>query len=115
MITETKEVYKCEHCRKLYQRKAACEVHEARCNQNPDNSRVCFACNHLSKENKLFYWDNYEGEHRTQVSVFHCKKLGLIMHPPITEHKGNDYEFGDVENVPMKRECDFFEDDFLTN
>jgi len=50
MIIETKEIYKCKHCRKLYQRKYACEKHENKCNRNPINASKCLeGCMNLTK------------------------------------------------------------------
>ena len=52
MKTETKEIYKCEHCNKLYQLKNWCLVHEKACSKNPDNDRACFGCQYLTKQNE---------------------------------------------------------------
>jgi len=52
MKSEFKEIYKCDHCNKLYQRKHACIKHEIACHKNPENHRVCFGCMHLCKKKK---------------------------------------------------------------
>jgi hypothetical protein len=54
MITETKTIYKCEHCRKLYQVKAAAERHENKCKRRPDYQRACFGCAFITKKDVEF-------------------------------------------------------------
>lgn len=105
MKIETREIYKCDHCNKLYQRKHACEKHEIMCSKNPDNFRACFGCKHLTKVEvpiQGYYWE-YE------ANVLYCSKLEKYLHPPKVEHKGNALDFGRL-NEPMPRECKDFDD-----
>jgi len=68
MKIETKEIYKCEHCNKLYQIKSKCLEHEKTCSKNPDNQRACFGCRHLEKKNYTIYEDHpYSGELERKV------------------------------------------------
>jgi len=102
--------YYCDFCKKMYVRKSACETHEKGCSHNPENDRKCFGCKHLKRENIDRYFDTYIGEQSEQVSVFYCEKLDTCLYPPKVEAKGNAFEFGDINNIPMKSECEHFED-----
>ena len=46
------------------------------------------------------------GEVSFKVKAFECTKLEVMIIPPNAEHRGNAYEFGDIDNIPMKKECD---------
>jgi hypothetical protein len=108
MITETKEVYKCGHCRKLYQIKNACERHEKMCTRNPDNHRACHDCTVLKKVKETIY-DGYDvngDEGEIEVGVLYCSKLDTFIHPPKVEIKGTAFEIGHKSNLPMPKECD---------
>ncbi len=112
MKTEVKEIYKCDHCNKLYQRKNACIDHEKVCVRNPKNDRACFSCNHMVKKEMTHVVDTYIGEQEEDVSVCYCPKLKKALYPPKVEHKGNAFEclshadYGEVPNEPMPVECD---------
>lgn len=109
MITETREIYKCGHCRKLYQIKSACIKHEIQCSNNPENDRACFGCVFLEKKEVLHYSDDPMCE-GWKVNVLHCSKIDSYLYPPKVEIKGNMYnEFnlaGNIENNPMRKDCD---------
>ena len=118
MKIETKEIYKCEFCNKLYQRKHFCIRHELICLKNPANYRVCFDCKHLTKEKTTIYKDYGQGEQEESVELFFCKKINSFLYPPKVEIKKNYFDdLGDTENQPMKKECEFFDinqlDDFI--
>ena len=105
MITEIKEVYKCEHCRKLYQRKHSAIKHELMCGKNPANQRDCFNCIHLEKkeyEHEEYYGDN---SHIRKFNFFHCDLIKSFLHPPQCEIKGNAFDL-DEPNQPMPIECE---------
>ena len=111
MKIETKEIYKCEHCNKLYQIKSYCLKHEISCHKNPDNYRVCFSCNHLEKKNYTLFFDMPDGsEMERKVDLLFCPKIGSFLYPPKVEHKGNAYELFDT-NKPMPRTCKVYEDE----
>lgn len=48
MITKTKKIYYCEHCKKHYLRRDACETHEKHCTANLD--RECRTCGHHDRD-----------------------------------------------------------------
>ena len=107
MITETKEVYKCEHCRKLYQIKRFAEAHEKSCNKNPDNFRACHSCIHLVKKPITIQYDeNGYGTDERTVDILYCPVIGTYLYPPKVEHKDNAFELGDELNSPMPKECE---------
>lgn len=100
-------IYRCEYCNKLYQRKHACELHEKHCHHNPDNDRACFDCVHLTKKDYPVYYDHYDGsETERYVNALYCPIFEKFVHPPKVEAKGNAFDFGDILNDPMPRECD---------
>lgn len=106
MKTETREIYKCDFCRRLYQIKKFAALHEKCCNKNPENQRACLECQHLKKKNFDFYYDTCDGEDYRTISLFHCDKINAFLHLPKNEHKGNVIDTGDDSNIPMRKECD---------
>lgn len=112
MIVETKEVYKCEYCRKLYQVKSAAARHELMCAKNPVNDRVCFGCGYLSKkEISIDSDDDYGGP--DLLNLLWCSKINSFLYPPQVEIKNTYYDLGDESNEPMRTECEHYEDDVL--
>ena len=113
MIIETKEIYKCEFCRKLYQRKHFAEKHEAICHKNPATHRICYDCTHLTTrgvdDDSEDYGYDYDSGSRN-VNVFFCNKLNIGVFPAKVEIKENALILSDFENEPMKKECKFYED-----
>lgn len=120
MKTETKEIYKCDFCRRLYQIKGAAIKHEIRCGKNPANHTACFGCANLTKKTIDIYSDRWDGgEIVRDVSVFFCKVKQICMHHPISRHKKTVFDLGDFENEQMPIECEQRESewdavDFLT-
>lgn len=112
MKIETQEIYKCEHCNKLYQIKGYCEKHEISCPKNPDNFRKCFGCKFLKKEKTEYFFDTVNGSDSRMINIFHCSKIDSFLYPPKVEHKQNYYELGDELNQPMRKECDQFVDEY---
>jgi len=113
MKVETKEIYKCEHCRKLYQIKNACIKHEIECRKNPDNFRACFGCIHMDKKDVGIFSDTFQGEIETKRMVLYCKKLESFMYPPKIERSKEWYETDPIENNPMPRTCEHRDDDYM--
>ncbi len=113
MKTETKTIYKCEYCNKLYQMKHYCLKHEERCTRNPENHRPCYLCEHLSMERlKVIYVDyrhGYEEQVEHEANALFCNKKQTGVYQPKNEQKDNMYTLSDFENEPMPRECELFE------
>jgi len=114
MKIETREVYKCEFCNKLYQIKGYCEKHEVVCTHNPNNQRDCFNCGYIEKRKHTIYFDTGYGESKRVVEILYCDKIKSFLYPPKVEHKGNAYELGDELNDPMPMNCEFRNSD-ITN
>jgi hypothetical protein len=112
MKIETKEIYKCEHCNKLYQIKDWCEYHESICKKNPENNRACFLCAHLvSREKVVTLIHGYNGqEENRQLTLMYCNKIKTFLYPAQVEVKGNAYDLGDESNNPMPKECELLKE-----
>jgi len=110
MKTKTTEIYICDHCKKWYQRKWLCEKHEKRCSYNPDNQRACFGCVYVEMKNETIgsgISNTLTGEEEEMnVQVLFCSKKQHYIYPPKAEHKGNAFDMGDYENLPMPKECE---------
>ena len=110
MKTETKEIYKCEFCNKLYQVKKACAIHEQSCKKRPDYLRPCHTCLILKKKMETISsgvgsW--YGDEVEMTVSVLFCSKLDCFIYPPSVAAKGNAFDMGDKPNIEMPKQCEF--------
>ena len=112
MKSQIKEIYKCDHCNKLYQIKNRCAYHELICYKNPANNRACFGCNHLIKKSETIYYDTVYGESERKVDLLYCTKLNHYLYPPKIEHKGKWYDTSDIENKAMPKECEHFSNEF---
>ncbi|NPA44811.1 MAG: hypothetical protein GXO49_04685 [Chlorobi bacterium] len=110
MKIETKTIYRCEHCNKIYLRKHACEKHEIMCSKNPKNYRPCFDCQHLGKRNiDVFLGNHFDGsESYKNVDLLFCKEKNTFLYTPKNEIKENWYDLGDETNEPMPKKCDKF-------
>jgi hypothetical protein len=111
MKTEIKEIYKCDHCNKLYQIKKACIKHEKHCKSNPEYLRPCHSCTVLKKVNETVwagYGDPYGNEVERKVRILFCGKKDCFIHPPSVAAKGNAFET-DKLNIEMPKECDLYE------
>jgi hypothetical protein len=109
MQKRTIDVYNCDHCNKMYQRKHACEQHEKDCFKNPINHRPCLDCMNLTMIEQTIYGNDWTGgETQTKVNAFFCRAKGIALYPPKTENRndGRVYEFGDYANEPMPKTCD---------
>lgn len=104
MKIQTKEIYKCDHCNKLYQIKRYCAEHEIICSKNPVNDRDCFGCMHLEKKETKISYDTPYGESFRTVHLLHCVKIDSFLYPPKVEHKGNMFETEPYENNPMYKQ-----------
>lgn len=111
MKIETKEIYKCEYCNKLYQIKSACYKHENICSKNPENDRACFTCRHLTTETETIYYDTGYGENERKVNLLYCNKKESFVYPPKVEFKKNWYETDPIENNPMPKKCEIKDND----
>jgi len=112
MKIETKEIYKCDFCNKLYQRKWLCEKHEASCKKRPDYLRPCHDCKILKKVDEIVPsgYPGYSGcEGERTVSILFCSKKNCYIYPPSVAAKGNKFETGNKDNIEMPKECELYE------
>lgn len=103
MIIKHTTTYRCEHCRRLFEQRAAAERHEDRCKKNPDNFRKCFSCVYLSLTQATSIEDGIG------VNTFFCRKNAVYLHTPINKKKGRIYDIEEGESVCMPVECDDFD------
>jgi len=104
MKTEIKEIYKCDFCRKLYQRKHLCEKHELSCKKRPDYLRPCHSCKVLKKVKETIasgYSDMNGHEGERVVEVLYCEKRVCFIHPPSVAAKGNAFDMGEISKEEM--------------
>lgn len=112
MITETKEIYKCEYCRKLYQIKKACEAHEPKCRKNPANKQRCYdGCKHLVKKEVIYYQDTYDGTHEFKKEILYCKAKKEGVYPYWINGLLQEDIHDEIPNNVMPKECGAFEYD----
>lgn len=111
MKVETREIYKCEYCNKLYQIKRFAEAHETSCHRNPNNYRKCLDnCQNLIKKTATYHFDTYCGEDSRKVELFYCTKKESFLYPPKVEHGKKWFDLGDELNEPMPKECKVYDD-----
>lgn len=108
---ENVTLYKCDHCGKNLQMKHAMIKHEKSCYYNPENTTVCIGCKFLDKKDIDLYYEMFDGEHVRSVNVFYCSKIDSALFPITMDHN-KAFEFVDVENQPMLKECKEFSNDF---
>ena len=111
MITEIREIYKCEFCRKLYQIKSACQKHEPNCRKNPLNKQRCLeGCKHLIKKEITFMYDTYIGGMEDKREILFCNKKQEGVYPYWVNGLEGEDIVGDIPNNIMPDECEFFEE-----
>tara|TARA_R110000796_G_scaffold88978_1_gene192345 strand:+ start:2235 stop:2600 length:366 start_codon:yes stop_codon:yes gene_type:complete len=119
MISEVREIYKCEHCRKVYQRKHACISHEPKCRKNPVNIPKCNNCNFLQSVDMRYeptYQSYMNNDDLSKGRCFKCTSKEIYMFHPSTKH--GEYGIPDYVEIDgneivqeeMPKECDKFND-----
>ncbi len=109
MRKRTIDVYNCDHCNKMYQRKHSCEAHERDCWRNPANYRPCYDCMNCTKKEQTIFEDDWQGyEVERKVEAFFCRAKGIALYPPKIENKGDNrfYDFEAYSNEPMPKKCE---------
>lgn len=109
MKIETKEIYKCDFCKKLYQVKRFAEQHERVCFSNPQNLRPCNNCEHLVKKSTTITTNyNYDGsEQNRNLNLFYCNSKKSFLYTPKNEIKNNQFEL-EESNIPMPKICEIY-------
>jgi hypothetical protein len=113
MKSKTKEVFYCEHCKKHGLSKSKMEYHEKACSKNPLNDRPCFHCKNLDKKETEIYGNYYNGsEWERKVDLLYCTEKKCFLYTPKNQIKGNHFDLGDDENIPMPKECEIHKSQF---
>jgi hypothetical protein len=109
--TETREIYRCDHCKKVYLSKYWCEQHEPCCKKNPDNYQPCMdGCPYIEKKEFMYCYDTFQGEGEYKVNVLYCTKKKEAVCP----FWHNPYEIifdkdnSEVRNELMPKECQYY-------
>ena len=112
IIKKVKELYLCEHCRKVYQIKSFCEKHEPTCWKNPDNMSMCHNCKYIEKkEVDVTEFDTEGYDYQVKKGLLFCNKKEIFIYPfwisnPIlSENLPNE-----TDNIVMPTKCDDFND-----
>lgn len=111
IVIENKTLYKCEHCRKKYEVKSACEKHERICSKNPAYLKPCHSCTNCKKVKTYVpsgYSDFYGNESEREVDILFCDKISTYVHSPKVAAKGNAFVPGDFSNVVFPDTCEFY-------
>jgi hypothetical protein len=108
MTIKQKTVYTCEFCKKNYLSKRFAELHEEKCNKNPENGTICFnECKFLEKkEVEVCMNHSWGGSSLVKRNALFCNKLQICLHQKYFKFP---YDTMDYENEPLKKECDYFE------
>jgi hypothetical protein len=124
MQRETRQIYRCDHCKKHYLNKGTCTYHEKICFKNPENTRPCHNCPHLTKKDAATTHYFYDGdEYERKLKVFYCDKKEMFLYPPQSEIRKNALDLPEG-NDPMPKQCEIFDaiilqakkdSDYLTN
>ena len=108
MKTINKPYYKCDHCRKVYQIKSACEKHEPGCKKNPANYQPCFDCDHICKKKvEITHFDHDGYDYQTQKEILFCNSKEVFIHPYWISNPYLQEDIEDeIENIQMPNNCD---------
>lgn len=110
MKIETREIYRCDHCKKIYLRKKACIDHEPKCKKNPINFQKCLdGCSHLCKKTITYYYDAYNGECEGEKELLYCSAKKEFVYPFWVGNPLHPEDMEDeIPNEVMPSECDHF-------
>lgn len=97
------QAYRCDHCKKVYLSKTACEKHEKEwCRQNPALKAKCFyGCSHLTKEEAVVTKETYNGQVDIDVSLLWCEKKKCHIVPFWAAKKGNWYDVAYINDEEL--------------
>lgn len=120
MKVKNLDIYFCEHCNKLYQRKHNCIKHEDLCKQNPENIPLCYGCEHCEKKQTNLLVEvqrlgsnlgvYYDEEERT-FDLLHCNAKNVYLKPIVSVKKGSDFcpnLLDEIEQIITPMKCDKF-------
>lgn len=92
MNIETKTIYSCEHCKRMFRSKYWANRHENTCRKNPAVWRPCFGCKHLVNIGRLRVTELQDYAKKPYNShkenVLYCREHDLIEVSPVAEFLG---------------------------
>lgn len=108
--------YRCDHCKKVYLSKVACQKHEEEwCLKNPRLKAKCFyGCKYLTKVDAVVTVDTWGGEVDSKVSLLYCDKRQAHVVPfwAVKKEKWYDVAFiedKEIDSLFAPMECEQFE------
>lgn len=106
MQIETKQIFRCDFCKKKMFIKKAMEKHEQFCQKNLANVPACFDCVYLTTSEIVEESHSYEAPDFTRKLPFVCsKKDQLIMHNKKSEVLKRRW-IKDLESELMPSNCE---------
>lgn len=103
MTEKTTTIFSCDFCKKKYFAKRWAIYHEKICMKNPENKRLCYDCEYLTKKTL-----NRDDSEYPVLEIFYCDKKQIGLYPSQSEIRNNILDLGDYENVEMMKECEEF-------
>lgn len=118
MKESIRTIYQCDHCNKKYFVKWACELHEIKCYNNPENIKACFNCKFLeqingeSNEVHFVSGGDFDSRFEPVPTYYVCNKLNKKVYFPKAKHIGlvDKYPEHFEDQEPMPVQCESFED-----
>jgi len=111
MRTKITEIYFCDHCNKLYQKKHSCISHENLCKRNPENIPACYSClfcemAHEKHDVNIYYEDfGIDRIEQKNFSVLKCSKLGIYLKPILSDKRDRKIKELDLSQVVTPLAC----------
>lgn len=116
MKVETREIYRCGFCNKIYLRKHFCEKHEGKCRKNPGNYQPCLdGCAHADKKELVYVRETPYTSEEVKVSVMYCSKKEEAVCPFWVNAYDvlYDDDSNEILNYYMPKECEHFTKEYL--
>lgn len=108
-ITGGVTVYTCDHCKKKYFVRSACEKHEDFCDSNPKNLKACMGCIFLEETKVEYSIDTCGGygPDTRKSNGFRCSQKNQLLYPLKVERLGLPDKYPETfeEQEPMPKEC----------
>ena len=103
MKTETKEVYRYDHCKKMYVIKHYAVAHEESCRKNPKNEQDCLSCGAFEMRQVEIMKVGYNDvEYHQKYDLGFCKKKLHYVYPYWCNNPVSQEDIPqEIENNPM--------------
>lgn len=116
MIEETRTVYFCSYCKKMYKSKRWCLYHEKICYKNDNNKDYCYDCTHCDE---VTIYNEYYGSEVSQNSLFcSAKNVYLLNKKAVLRGYDKKYkeQYENYKSQPMiknKNDCEHYENESI--